>query len=127
MTPSHALKPPQVVQCEVGCPLCSTTKTCLQQILSGCKVVLTYKGYRWRNHQVLVKLAELLEGSRVTTNPNLETVRSALAAFVKQVRCAEYPHRNLPLRIGKMLQMLADLRRQLVFSREIITTMSVHD
>lgn len=108
---------------EVGCPLGSITKASLQHILSGCKVALTQGRFRWRHDQVRAKLAELLEGCRVTAKHTQERTRPARAAFVKPGEMHKAPTQELTiLRPGKEWQMLADLRRQLMFPREIIST-----
>lgn len=53
---------------EDKCPLCSNSNTGLWHILSGCKVALVQGCFRWRQNQVLRKLAELLEKCRVGAN-----------------------------------------------------------
>uniref|UniRef100_A0A3B4XDA6 Reverse transcriptase domain-containing protein n=1 Tax=Seriola lalandi dorsalis TaxID=1841481 RepID=A0A3B4XDA6_SERLL len=108
---------------EVGCPLSSASKASLQHILAGCKVALAQGRFRWRHDQVLAKLAELLEGCRVAANRTQETTRPALAAFVKPGEMRRAPTQEITiLGSGKEWQMLADLRRQLMFPREIVTT-----
>lgn len=72
---------------------------------------------------MLAKLAELLEGYRVTANRTHDATRPALAAFIKPGEMHRAPTQELTiLRPGKEWKMLADMRRQLVFPREITTT-----
>lgn len=46
---------------EECCTICNTPNANLQHILSGCKIALAQGRCRWRNDQVLRKLAEMLE------------------------------------------------------------------
>lgn len=108
---------------DVGCPLCGNNKASLQHILSGCKVALTQGRFRWRHDQVLAKLAEVLENCRVAANRTAVTAKCTLAGFIRSgdtLRSSQM--RNLILTPGKEWQMLADLKKQLVFPREILTT-----
>ncbi len=50
---------------EQSCDLCGTVNASLQHVLSGCKTALTQGRLRWRHDQVLRKLAEVLEKSRL--------------------------------------------------------------
>lgn len=71
---------------------------------------------------MLTKLAELLEKCRITAKRSLETSQPALTASVKSGETRRAPaQENAILRPGKECQMLADLKRQLVFPREIMT------
>lgn len=51
---------------EEKCHLCSKVNAGHRHILSGCSIALTQGRLRWRHNQVLRKLAEQLEGCRVT-------------------------------------------------------------
>lgn len=72
---------------------------------------------------MLAKLAEHLERCRVAANHIQATARPALVAFVKPGEMHRAPTQGVTiLGPGKEWQLLVDLRRQLLFPREIITT-----
>ncbi len=99
--------------------MCDNIRTSLQHILSGFKVTLTHGCFRWHHEQVLTKLAKVLESCRVAA-----IAQPALIAFVKPGSTFQAPaqRRNIMLTPNKEWQMVADLRRPLVFPREIIIT-----
>ncbi len=59
---------------EDKCPLCNKANSGLQNILSGCNVALTQGRFRWRQNQMLRKLAEQLERCRVRANSSPVTL-----------------------------------------------------
>lgn len=96
----------------VSCPLC------------GAKVPLTQGRFRWRHDQVLSKLAEVLESGRVAANRAPAVTKPAVTGFVKPGSTPQPPtqKRSSTLTPGKEWQMMVDLKKQLVFPREILTT-----
>lgn len=96
----------------VSCPLC------------GAKVALTQGRFRWRHDQVLSKLAEVLESGRVAANRAPVMTKPAVTGFVKPGSTPQPPtqKRSSTLTPGKEWQMMIDLKKQLVFPREILTT-----
>ncbi|RXN10684.1 hypothetical protein ROHU_028636 [Labeo rohita] len=108
----------------LGCPLCGNIKASIQHILSRCKVALTQGSFRWRHDQVLAKLAEVLESCRVAANCIPAAAKHFPAGFVKSGSTLQPPaqKRNIMLAPGKEWQMLADVRKQLVFPRETVIT-----
>lgn len=68
-------------------------------------------------------LAEVLERFRVMANHSPEMVRPDLIGFVKACSTLQAPdqRRNVILSVCKDGKMLVDLRKKLVFPREVIT------
>lgn len=109
---------------KVGCPLCGNIKASIQHILSVCKVVLTQRRFRLCHNQFLAKLAEVRESCRVAANCTPAAAKPFPAGFVKSGSMLQPPtqKRNTVLTQCKEWLVLADLRKQLVFPREIGTT-----
>ncbi|KAL0968221.1 hypothetical protein UPYG_G00263980 [Umbra pygmaea] len=65
---------------EVGCHLCGSVQgKPPTHFVGGCRVALTQGRLRWRHDQILAKLAEILEGSRVAANQSPLIEEHALA------------------------------------------------
>uniref|UniRef100_A0A3B1JJ67 Reverse transcriptase domain-containing protein n=1 Tax=Astyanax mexicanus TaxID=7994 RepID=A0A3B1JJ67_ASTMX len=109
---------------EEKCPLCSKLNVSLQHILSGCSVALSQGRLRWRHNQVLRKLAEQLEESRVRANIFPEVSRPKIP-FVKPGEGVQKTAAGRPtclLSPGKEWEMRVDLGTKLIFPSEITQT-----
>lgn len=75
------------------------------------------------HHQRVAKLQDLLEACRATAKCTQEMTRHPVATYVKPGQTRRAPNQELTnMSPGEAWCMLADLRRQLVFLREIFTT-----
>ena len=109
---------------EVGCPLCKSTKASLQLILSGCKDLGTFQLAPQSSPEKAELRSWRVVGEQKTgeQKKTLATAKHALG-FVKPSRVHRPPQKRIGMFTpGKEWQMLADLMKQLVLQREIMTT-----
>ncbi len=106
------------------CQLCCHPNPNLQHILSSCKAALTQGRYRWRDDQVLRKLAEVIEACRLEANKASPARSHGLIQFVRQGGevLSNSTKEWLLLSPGSNWELRADLDHQLKLPQQMAVT-----
>lgn len=103
---------------EECCSLCNTPSASLHHILSGCKTALSQGHYRWRDDQVLGRLAEILESQRQEASRGHSAPADCYIQFVQEGGGGTSTTPRLPWRQTLLTQdcsIRVDLDRKLQF------------